>query len=918
MGISKIKKRDGRIVGFEQQKITDAIHKALVAVHLEDGEKAKKLSDEVVKVIAERFEKKIPFVEDVQDIVVEILRKRGYEKLADEYSTYRGKKAELRRLKKKFGIEVEPKLSVNALEVLKRRYLLKDEEGRTIESPAEMFQRVADRISQVDNLYGEDAESSFREFFEIMSKLEFLPNSPTLFNANAPLGQLSACFTSNQPILTNPDGFKPISEIEVGDNLITHRGRARKVTETFVRKIDEEIFWIDVKGLLKPTMTVTGTHPVLAVKRDDMRCMRDKSRLCRGNFASCFKEGGRNKDDCEYLRKPITRPRWIQAKELEKGDFVVVCSDGKVTDKEASPTECKKLVRAVGKNEHRKGKRSPQYVKLGGYTLRQISGVTKKNFSGEVFNLEVEEDHSYVANGIAVHNCFVLPVEDSLESIFSAVKNTALIEQTGGGVGFDFSRLRPEGDVVKSTKGVASGPVSFMRVFDTVTDVIKAGGKRRGAMMGILKVDHPDIEKFITSKTEEGPLSNFNISVAITDEFMEGLEEGGKYDLINPRTGSTVKRMNAEDVWNLIIKCAWGSGDPGVIFIDEINRHNPTPEVGEIEATNPCGEVPLLPNEPCNLGSINVSKMVKKAGGEAQIDWKKLENVVETSIHFLDNVIDANEYPIPEIEHMARANRKIGLGIMGWAELLIQLGIPYDSEEAIDKADEIMAFISEKARGKSEELGKERGSFPNFEKSIWREEYEAMRNATVTSIAPTGSISIIAGCSSSIEPLFSIAFMRDVLEGSRLFEVNPMFERTAKDRGFYSGGLMEKIAKSGSLQEIEEVPDDVKQVFVTALDISPDWHVKMQAAFQGHVDNAVSKTINLPQGAEAEDVEKVYKLAWRLKCKGITIYRYGSKSDQVLYIGETEREEKPGGPKFTSAVSEYSGGAMSGVCPVCG
>ncbi len=454
-----------------------------------------------------------------------------------------------------------------------------------------------------------------------------------------------------------------------------------------------------------------------------------------------------------------------------------------------------------------------------------------------------------------------------------------------------------------------------MRVFDTVTEVIKAGGKRRGAMMGILRIDHPDIEKFIEAKSEEGPLSNFNISVGVTDDFMEALENDEKYDLINPRTDSKEGEASAREIWKKISDNAWNTGDPGVIFLDEINRHNPTPEVGRIEATNPCGEVPLLPHESCNLGSINLSKMKKEEDGETEIDWDKLERTVKTGVHFLDNVIDANEYPIPEIEETTKANRKIGLGVMGWAELLIKLEIPYDSEEAVSLADEVMGFISEKAREKSVELGRKRGSFPNFEGSTWSDEYEAMRNATVTSIAPTGSISIIAGCSSSIEPLFSIAFMRNVLEGEELFEVNPLFERVAKERKFYSGELMERIARGNSIQEMEEIPEDVKRLFVTALEIDPEWHVKMQAAFQEHVDNAVSKTINLPGEAEPGKVEEVYRLAWELDCKGITVYRYGSKSEQVLYTGGEEKEESR---EFTSADSEYAGGGMSGICPLCG
>jgi len=697
MSIEKIRKRDGRLADFDPDRIKDAIHKAFIAVELEDGEKAEAVTKEVVKILEERFRERIPSVEDAQDIVIEILKKSGYERVAEEYKAYRERKDEIRSLRQTLGIP-EPKLTVNALEVLNRRYLLKDENERIVETPNQMFMRVARAIAKVDKEYGDNPEESEKTFYEMMARLEFIPNSPTLFNAGTDLGQLSACF--------------------------------------------------------------------------------------------------------------------------------------------------------------------------------------------------------------------VLPVEDSLESIFTAVKNMALIEKSGGGVGFDFSKLRPNGDIVRSTKGVASGPVSFMRVFDTATEVIKAGGKRRGAMMGILRVDHPDIIEFITSKQKAGFLSNFNISVAVTDEFMDNVEGDAEYWLVNPRNGEKVKRLKAKSVWSLMAESAWASGDPGVIFIDEINRHNPTPEVGRIEATNPCGEQPLLPYESCNLGSINLSRMVV----DGRVNWDKLRETVRNAVHFLDNVIDANKYPLKEIEAITRANRKIGLGVMGFADMLIKLGIRYDSEEALQLAEKIMKFIDEEAHKKSMEIAEERGSFPNFEKSIWKDKYKAMRNATVTTIAPTGSISIIAGCSSGIEPIFAISFIRNVLGGTRLFETNPLFELVAKERGFYSAKLLEEIAKTGSVQKIDEVPEDVKRIFVTALDIAPEWHVKMQAAFQKYTDNAVSKTVNMPTEATVEDVKRVYGLAWKLKCKGITVFRYGSKPEQVLYIGEVKTKET----KFVAAESEYAGGCPTKTCPFPG
>jgi len=693
MVITKIRKRDGRIVDFDAGRIKNAIHKAFVAVELKDGERAESITREVVSLLEEKFKEQIPSVEDAQDFVVEVLRKRGYEKVALEYEAYRKKKEEIRALREEFRIE--PKLTVNALEVLNRRYLLKDVTEKIVETPSQMFGRIARAIAKVDRKYGENPKESEKTFYEMMTRLEFIPNSPTLFNAGTKLGQLSACF--------------------------------------------------------------------------------------------------------------------------------------------------------------------------------------------------------------------VLPVEDSLEGIFTAVKNTALIEKSGGGVGFDFSRLRPKGDIVMSTKGVASGPVSFMRVFDMATEVIKAGGKRRGAMMGILRVDHPDILEFITSKQKPGFLSNFNISVAVTDDFMKTLEGDGEYWLVNPRNKEKTAKLKARNVWDLMVKSAWASGDPGVIFIDEINRHNPTPEVGRIESTNPCGEQPLLPYESCNLGSINLSRMVD----DGKINWEKLRETIRNAVHFLDNVVDANKYPLKETAKITRANRKIGLGVMGFADMLIKLKIPYNSTEALELAERLMRFIEEEAHKKSQEIAEKRGSFPNFEKSIWKNKYKAFRNATVTTIAPTGSISIIAGCSSGIEPIFAISFIRNVLSGTRLFETNPLFETIAKERGFYDAKLLEEIAKTGSVQKIDMVPEDVKKLFVTALDIEPEWHVRMQAAFQKYTDNAVSKTVNLPATATVEDVRKVYDLAWKLKCKGVTVFRYGSKPEQVLYIGEIKTPEG----KFISAESEYAGGCPTQTCP---
>lgn len=700
---TKVKKRDGSIVRFNKTKIEDAVEKAAFEV-LAKREKAKTVSRRVTKAvlkqISQQYEGKIPNIENIQDTVETVLMSEGYSHIARSYILYREDRSQLRFTKSALGLKDDLKLPINTMEVLKRRYLLKDENRNIVETPSELFRRVAHHVAKAEdnfksNCSREDVEE---HFYQMMRNLEFMPNSPTLMNAGTSLGQLSACF--------------------------------------------------------------------------------------------------------------------------------------------------------------------------------------------------------------------VIPVADSIDGIFAALSDMAKIHQTGGGTGFSFSNLRPKSDIVKSTKGQASGPVSFMSIFDKATGVIVQGGRRRGANMGILRCDHPDIVDFIEAKIEADKFNNFNLSVGVTDKFMRAVKNNGDFILVNPRTKKAESSVKARALFDLIVNAAWRTGEPGLVFLDQINRQNPTPKVGQIEATNPCGELPLLPYESCNLASINLAKMVKKNS----VDWQKLRETVRWAVRFLDDVIEVNIYPLEQIKQITLLNRKIGLGVMGFADTLIMIGIGYNSPQAVNFTSKLMRFIHKESLDASAALAARRGVFPNFTKSIYAKGNLRLRNATVNTIAPTGTISIIAGCSSGIEPLFAISFVRNVLSGTKLFEINPLFESAAKKSRVYKRQILAEIARQGSLQNIKGVPEDIKKVFVTAFDVKPQEHLKIQAAFQKYTDNAVSKTINLHSDATVEDVRNIYLTAHKLKCKGITVYRYGSRAKQVLSFSYMGRAEPRIAGEFVTAEAEYSGGCAIGTC----
>ncbi|MBI2668564.1 adenosylcobalamin-dependent ribonucleoside-diphosphate reductase [Candidatus Woesearchaeota archaeon] len=677
--LKSVIKRDGRVVNFDIQKITDAIFKAAESVGGKDQELAAKLAQEVIQLLGQQYPNKTPTVENVQDLVEKTLIEHGHAKTAKAYILYRYRKGEER--KQRTFILGEKHSSENlhfpneALSILERRYLLKDKNGNLSETPQQMLLRVAKHIANADAFYeaaDDEIQKTSQQFYDLMADLQFLPNSPTLKNAGTDVNQLNACF--------------------------------------------------------------------------------------------------------------------------------------------------------------------------------------------------------------------VLPIDDTMESIFGTLKSAALIHQRGAGTGFSFSRLRPKGDPVKDNVGVAAGPVGFLRVYDKALEAIKQGGVRPGANMAVLRVDHPDIIRFVESKRDKQSLKNFNISVAITDNFMKAVEEDREYYLINPRTQKRCGKLQAKDISSIIVQNAWKTGDPGLVFIDEINRKHPAKHLGEIETTNQCGEAPLLPYEGCVLGSLNLNKFYDTE--DEDVGWEKLKQAVQAAVHFLDNVIDMNSYPSLEIELHTKNTRKFGLGIMGFADLLIRLKLKYNSDEALEFADRLMSFIKEAAYEKSMELAKQRGPCPSWKGSDHHKSGRKMRNMACLSIAPTGTISILGNASPGCEPLFALSYQKTVLGQNEIVYLNKEFEKLAHERGFYSPELIRKIARIGNCQEFKEVPKDIRDLFVTAADISPEWHVKMQATLQKHVDNSISKTINFPHTASIKDVEDAYLLAWKSKCKGITIYRDGSYEDQVINIGD--------------------------------
>ncbi|MGQ9587935.1 MAG: vitamin B12-dependent ribonucleotide reductase [Thermoplasmata archaeon] len=848
------------------------------------------------------------------------------------------------------GWAFEPQITANSRVVLERRYLKKDDSGKPIETPRDLFERVARAVAAAEKNYGKsdaEVEKTAEKFYDMMARLEFMPNSPTLMNAGRELGQLSACFVLPigdsmeeifdaikytalihkclvpETLVMTDCGCRTLGTVEAGDWIETHEGM--DFVESKHSNGTQEVFTV----VTDEGYTVTGTahHRLVTQDHDGGLTWKRIGELEPGNRL-VMKLGGwlggaeatidmdpnefvdteadqmlirsGQRSLCGFLRRVFTERGWISPRG-------VVSVDGG-SDKFVSDLQT--MLFYLGIPTTRRGRKLTVCTRSGFMTFKEMIGFDSLLLSRRLDSVDLEamveeldstdvlheepDDEGFYAVSVSrvVASGEREVVDLTIPRTHAYLANGFVSHNSGGGTGFSFSRLRPANDVVKSTAGVSSGPISFMEVFNAATETIKQGGTRRGANMGILRVDHPDIIEFITAKRDSTKLTNFNISVALTDKFMKALEEDSDYELLNPRSGQPVKKLKAKKVFEMIVNMAWRNGEPGIIFLDRINRDNPTPKVGEIESTNPCGEQPLLPYESCNLGSINLAKMLTVRDGRLAVDWNRLGETVRWSVRFLDNVIDMNRYPLKQIEEMTRANRKIGLGVMGFADMLLRLGIPYDTEEALRLGAEIMKFIDSEGHKASAALAEERGSFPNFSESTLAKRFSRIRNATVTTIAPTGTISIISGVSSGIEPIFAVAYVRNVMDRDILPEVNPIFAEFARDRGFYSDELMKEIATKGSIRDLKMIPEDIRRLFVTALDIAPEWHVRMQAAFQDHTDNAVSKTVNFPREATPKDVETVYMLAYRLGCKGVTVYRYGSREDQVLSVGEGPAKEE--------------------------
>ncbi len=1007
----QVEKRDGRTVEFDESKIEIAITKAFQSARTDIGP-VKGLTQEVARIIQERGHDVI-HIEEIQDIVEDTLMLRGFTKIARRYIKYRARHREDRKLLRMVGVVDDLKFGPNAATVLKR-YLLKDEDGNATETPSQLFRRVASAVAGIEKQYDKNADVKEYEdlFFSMMANLEFMPNSPTLFNAGTEIGQCSACFVlpiqddmdsifttlwhmgkiqksgggcikAGTKVLTKEHGLTPIENIP-GFSTIEELGVPQSippvtlyswnpVLHSFEEKEVEKGWKFQLDYLTRVRYGSNGVietscwHPFF-VWDDDKIVVKRADELVVGDWL--LKNGIHD--------IPITESEsslwWLIGYIIADGSFdqsinglrlrlfdsrteILERANGIISKYRGTPklkiqkdprencyyiaTTTKKEDSFVSYLHHIIGeeKLSPSFEPAAPYSF--IAGLLDgdgyfgrdvislytcstplKDFVGDLLaklglNYKVRyrtrerfgqtSEGWEIAFSTGYGRLFPTVRKPKLSKYkpfqFRRVKvqSTELVEKkatlydftvpinqnylAGNGhltvvhnTGFSFSNLRPKGSKVGSTGGVASGPVSFMKIYDSATDVIKQGGKRRGANMSILRCDHPDIMEFIACKADKQAFRNFNISVAITNEFVSALQNNEGFDLVDPHTGEVTNQLSARMVFDTIVHNAWNTGDPGLIFIDRMNGEHPL-EGMEIESTNPCGEMPLLPYESCVLGSINLSRMIS----DEEINWPRLEEIVRLAVRFLDNIIDLNVYPVEEIEKITKANRKIGLGIMGFAEMLVRLGIPYESEEGLEKAEEVMGFIRQRAERASSELAKVRGNFENFaflkNRNTWK------RNAALLTIAPTGSISLIAQTTSGIEPMFAIAHSRILAEGIRLTEVNELFQEIAEERGFWNEVVEQEIAKLGSVQDIADVPDDVKQIFKSAHEISPEWHVRIQAAFQKHTDNAVSKTVNLPKNASTGDVEKIFLLADELGLKGITVFRDGCLDSQVLYAG---------------------------------